>query len=235
MTNFPNTRHSIVRALGSDNAVTKQRAFETLAAAYWKPVFNYIRLRWNASEQDAEDWTQEFFASAFEREFLAGYDASKARFRTFLRVCVDRMVMNSLKASARLKRGGGSTEVSIDDTPIASDATTDELDEMFRQEWIRSLFENAIDRLRSECESTQKTVQFAVFEVYDVIGPSRRTTPSYAELAATYGVPETQITNYLAFARRRLRHHVLETLATLTANDDELAAEAREILGVEIP
>jgi hypothetical protein len=47
--------------------------------------------------------------------------------------------------------------------------------------------------------------------------------------------PETQITNYLAFARRRLRHHVLETLATLTATDDELAAEAREILGVEIP
>jgi hypothetical protein len=32
-----------------------------------------------------------------------------------------------------------------------------------------------------------------------------------------------------------LRHHVLETLATLTATDDELAAEAREILGVEIP
>src|SRR6476660_9038026 len=129
MTAFPNTRHSIIRSLGSDNAPTKQRAFETLASAYWKPVFNYIRLRWNASEQDAEDWTQEFFASAFEREFLASYDSSRARFRTFLRVCVDRMVMNSLKASSRQKRGGGSTEVSIDETTLATDSTNVELED----------------------------------------------------------------------------------------------------------
>jgi hypothetical protein len=50
MTQFPATRHSIIRALGSDDAATKQRAFETLASAYWKPVFNYVRLRWNANE-----------------------------------------------------------------------------------------------------------------------------------------------------------------------------------------
>ena len=232
---FPNTRHSIIRSLASDDAPTKQHAFETLASAYWKPVFNYIRLRWNASEQDAEDWTQEFFASAFEREFLASYDPSRARFRTFLRVCVDRMVMNSLKALSRQKRGGGSTEVSIDDATVAIDSTNAELEELFRQEWIRSLFERAVDQLRAECEASGKAVYFAVFEAYDIVGPSQRTTPSYAELAAKHGVPETQITNYLAFARRRLRHHVLETLATLTATDDELAAEAREILGVEIP
>jgi RNA polymerase sigma factor (sigma-70 family) len=231
---FPQTRHSIVRELGSDNAASKQRAFETLAAAYWKPVLTYIRLRWSANEHDAEDWTQEFFASAFEREFLATYDATKARFRTFVRLCVDRMVMNSLKASSRLKRGGGSTEVSIDDVPLPVNSTTDELEELFRQEWIRSLFEQAIERLRAESDEAGKAVQFAIFEAYDVIGPSQRTPPSYAELAAKYHVPETQITNYLAFTRRRLRHHVLETLATLTANDDELAAEAREILGVNI-
>jgi RNA polymerase sigma factor (sigma-70 family) len=232
---FPQTRHSIVRELGSDNAAAKQRAFDTLAAAYWKPVLTYIRLRWNATEQDAEDWTQEFFASAFEREFLARYDSSRARFRTFVRLCVDRMVMNALKSSSRLKRGGGSAEVSIDDEPIAVDSTNEELEALFRQEWIRSLFEQAVDRLRAECEEAGKKTQFAVFEAYDIVGPSRRSSPSYAELATQHGVPETQITNYLAFARRRLRHHVLETLATLTANDDELAAEAREILGVEIP
>jgi hypothetical protein len=145
------------------------------------------------------------------------------------------MVMNSLKASSRQKRGGGSTEISIDDTTLASDATNAELEELFRQEWIRSLFERAVDQLRAECDASGKAVQFAVFETYDIVGPSQRVTPSYAELAAKHSVPETQITNYLAFARRRLRHHVLETLATLTASDDELAAEAREILGVEIP
>jgi hypothetical protein len=61
------------------------------------------------------------------------------------------------------------------------------------------------------------------------------TPPTYDGLAVEFGIPETQVTNYLAFARRRFRHHVIETLAALTATDDEFAAEAREILGVELP
>ena len=192
------------------------------------------------TEQDAEDLTQEFFASAFEKEFLARYDASRARFRTFLRLCVDRMVMNASKASSRLKRGGGQPAVpldaiSVDDASLAVDSSNAEMDEMFRQEWIRALFEQAVDRLRDECTASGKTAQFGVFEKYDVVGPSSPTPPTYGELAAEFGIPETQVTNYLAFARRRLRHHVLETLAALTASDEELAAEAREILGVEIP
>jgi RNA polymerase sigma factor (sigma-70 family) len=210
-----------------------------LAAAYWKPVFTYVRLRWRMTDQDAEDLTQDFFSSAFEKEFLTRYDAGRARFRTFLRVCVDRMAMNTTKASGRMKRGGGMTSVPIDalrsdDAALAADDSSAELDELFRQEWIRALFEQAVDRLRAECEASGKQVQFAVFEQYDVIGPTVATPPTYAELAAKYGVPETQVTNYLAFARRRLRHHVLETLAAITATDDEMAAEAREILGVEI-
>jgi DNA-directed RNA polymerase specialized sigma24 family protein len=210
-----------------------------LTAAYWKPVFTYIRLRWRMTEQDAEDLTQEFFTSAFEKDFLARYDATRARFRTFLRVCVDRMVMNTTKASGRMKRGGGMTAVSIDalasnDAALAGDASSAELDELFRQEWIRALFEQAVDRLRAECDAAGKQVQFAVFEQYDIIGPSVATPPTYTGLASQHRIPETQVTNYLAFARRRLRHHVLETLAAITATDEEMAAEAREILGVEI-
>src|SRR5262245_30006312 len=198
----------------------------------------YLRLRWKLAEQDAEDLTQEFFASAFEKDYLGRYDASRARFRTFLRLCVDSMVMNAVKASSRLKRGGGLTAVPLgaaEDVTLAVDSANEEIDELFRQEWIRSLFEQAIDKLRDECVATGKDVQFAVFEKYDVVGPSAVTPPSYAGLAAEFGLPETQVTNYLAFARRRFRHHVVETLAALTANDEELAAEAREILGVELP
>ena len=201
-------------------------------------MLTYLRLQWKLAEEDAEDLTQEFFASAFEKQYLARYDASRARFRTFLRSCVDRMVMNAAKASSRLKRGGGLIAVPLDvadDTDLVVDSANEEMDTLFRQEWIRSLFEQAIDKLRDECAVAGKDVQFAVFEKYDVLGPSAATPPSYGGLAVEFGIPETQVTNYLAFARRRFRHHVIETLAVLTATDDELAAEAREILGVEIP
>ena len=39
-----------------------------------------------------------------EKDFLAGYDPGKARFRTFLRVCLDRFVANDFQAQARVKR-----------------------------------------------------------------------------------------------------------------------------------
>jgi RNA polymerase sigma factor (sigma-70 family) len=236
---FPITRHSVVQRLGSESAEERERALETLVASYWKPVYKYVRLRWHKEPVDAEDLTQEFFASAVEKEFLASYDPARARFRTFLRVCVDRTVQNYARSSARLKRGGRAMYLSIDvitaedELQAIGDGQAD-MDEFFRRESIRSLFELAVDRLRAECESTGKQVQFAIFEQYDISGLSEPASPSYAKLAELHSIPETQVTNYLAFARRRLRHHVLAVLSEITASDAELAAEAREVFGLEI-
>ena len=52
-------------------------------------------------------------------------------------------------------------------------------------------------------------------------------------LAAELGIPVTQVTNYLAFARRELRRLVLERLQTLCATDEEFRLEARDFLGVD--
>ena len=60
-----------------------------------------------AGPEDAQDLTQEFFTRAFEREYLSRYDPAKARFRTFVRTCLDGFLANEDKAAARLKRGGG--------------------------------------------------------------------------------------------------------------------------------
>ena len=67
-----------------------------------------------ARPEDAQDLTQDFFARVFEREYLARYDASKARFRTFVRTCLDGFVANHDKAAARLKRGGGFAVTHLD-------------------------------------------------------------------------------------------------------------------------
>lgn len=235
---FPATRRSIVEAIRSSDPDTRRAAFDVLVASYWKPVYKYVRLRWHAQAQDAEDLTQEFFARAFEQGFLDRYDASRARFRTFLRTCVDGMVKNAHKSAGRLKRGGAAMIVPLDfpgaETEIAEANSSRDRDEedLFRLEWIRSLFEVAIERLRAECADQGKQVQFAVFERYDVRAPNTDKPVTYAELAQEYGVPATQITNYLAFARRRLRHHVLDVLRELTATDREFRAEAQDVLGI---
>jgi len=235
---FPTTRHSIVQALSSPEPEVRRRAFDTLARCYWKPVYKYVRLRWHADPQDAEDLTQDFFAQAFEKGHLDRYDPAKARFRTYLRVCVDGAVANAKKAGARLKRGGGIVFVPMDfpaaeheTLAVTGDTADGTEEEFFRREWIRSLFELALGRLRDECQTEGKETAFRLFQKYDVEREAEIPAPTYAGLAQAFNVPETQVTNLLAYARRRFRHHVLEVLGELTASDEEFAAEARDILG----
>jgi hypothetical protein len=55
--------------------------------------------------------------------------------------------------------------------------------------------------------------------------------PTYAQLAVELRLPVTQVTNYLAAARRELRALVLSRLRDLCASDTEFRDEARELLG----
>src|SRR6266545_8142728 len=92
---FPLTRRSVVRAAASADPETRRRAFEALVAAYWRPVYKYLRLEWSAPGEDAEDLTQGFFARALEKGFFDRFDPSRSRFRTYLRTCLDGFVANA--------------------------------------------------------------------------------------------------------------------------------------------
>ena len=104
MGSFPATRHSVVAGIASSDADVRRVAFDALVAAYWRPVYKYVRIKWHADRDDAADLTQEFFARAFEKGSLGRFDSGRARFRTFLRVCLDGFVANERKAAGRIKR-----------------------------------------------------------------------------------------------------------------------------------
>ena len=103
---FPQTRWSVIEGTRSEHAGERQRALDVLVSAYWKPVYKYIRLHWNKQNEEAKDLTQDFFARLIEKNLLDRFDPAKARLRTYLRVCVDGLVMNTDKAAQRQKRGG---------------------------------------------------------------------------------------------------------------------------------
>jgi len=111
---FPATHWSAARVARSDDPADRNRALEAIIAAYWKPIYKYLRIRWGKSNEDAKDLTQAFFTRLIEKEYLSDFDPSKARLRTFLRVCVDHFVANEAKAASRLKRGGSAQHVSLD-------------------------------------------------------------------------------------------------------------------------
>src|SRR5580658_2981741 len=98
---FPPTQWSVIAAALSGDTAERTRAMDTLCAAYWKPVYKYVRLRWNRPAEDAQDLTQGFFVELLEHELLLHYDPAKSRLRTYLRVCVDSFVANETKAAHR--------------------------------------------------------------------------------------------------------------------------------------
>jgi RNA polymerase sigma factor (sigma-70 family) len=227
---FPTTRRSVVLALGSADAAERTRAFDTLVACYWKPLYKCARVAWNRTREDAEDLTQSFFARAFEKETLASYDPAKASFRGFLRVLFDRHASNEWKAGQRLKRGGGEVRLDFDaaEAEIGRESGSMTPEQYFHREWVRNMFSLAVERLRARCEAEEKRVHFAIFEAYD-LDDDRGV--SYRELGVRFGIPETQVTNFLAAMRRRFREIVLELLREVTATDDEFRSESRALLG----
>jgi RNA polymerase sigma factor (sigma-70 family) len=241
---FPPTRWSAVLAARSDDPAERGRALERLIRAYWKPVYKYIRMRWNKPREDAQDLTQEFFARVIEKGFFDRYDPAKARLRTFVRVCVDGTVANEAKAAGRLKRGGDAVHLSLDfdlaetdlgragAAPLCEIASPDSMEEFFEKEWVRSLFSLAVETLRGECERRGKQTHFRLFEIYD-LEDSGGGRASYDDLARDFGIAVTDVTNYLSFARREFRRIALEKLREICASEGEFRREARAIFGID--
>jgi RNA polymerase sigma factor (sigma-70 family) len=212
---------SLLEAASAGGALTAE-AMERIAALYWKPVYRFVRYKFRQGNEDAKDLTQSFFASAIEREFFQRFDPARASFRTYVRMAVERFAANEYAAAQRLKRGGGVDFEAVEEQAAISESP----EEIFENEWRRQLFALALDDLRAECQRTGKASQWAVFEAYDLAEGER---PSYAELSARHGIRETQITNYLAWARRTLRALVEVRLRGVTAGERELREEMRRV------
>jgi RNA polymerase sigma factor (sigma-70 family) len=234
---FPVTRWSVIEGSRSSDEGERRRALETLCRAYWKPVYKYVRLRWNRAAEDAQDLTQGFFAEMLERELLNRFDAGKSRLRSYLRLCVDSFVMNEYKAACRQKRGGEVQHLALDfsgadeelgTVDAAAIASAESLDEFFEKEWIRSLFALAVEELRALATEREREGAFRLFEAYDLEGDD---DISYQQLAEQNGIAVTEVTNALAWARREFRRIALERLREICGSDAEFQRESRATFG----
>lgn len=236
---FPATRWSLIVAARSAEPEKRQRALEILIAAYWKPVYKYIRLRWDKDSEQAQDLTQDFFLRLLEKDFLSSYDPQRGRLRTFLRVCVDHLIANEDKATRRLKRGGEAQFLALDFESAEGELqhveipSPDSMETFFEREWVRSVFSLSLERLREECEQRGKQMHFRLLEFYDLDEAGRELT--YEQTGQQFGLKTSDVTNYLAYARREFRRIVLEQLREMTGSDEEFRREACTLLGIATP
>jgi RNA polymerase sigma factor (sigma-70 family) len=232
---FPTTRVSVIERLRQTEAEPRREAFGDLVAGYWKPVYKYVRVKWRLPPEEAEDAAQAFFAEALEKSWFVRFDPAKARFRTFVRVCVDRLVMNRRQAAIREKRGSERV-VTVDfasaEFELAGEmpAVVPDAEAFFEREFVRALFDRAVQSVRADCMAKGRARHWQLFERYDLAD----TKPSYATLAAEYGLTEGQVGGQLAQMRAAFRVQVVAALESLCADRDEFRREARALLGLEI-
>ena len=234
---FPETRCSIVRDLSEGDSERRDRAFASLVEAYWKPVYTYLRLYKHIARDDAEDLTQGFFAYAFEKRTLARFDSERAKFRTWVRTCLDGYVANERKAADRLKRGGAYQHVSLDFETAEGElrqreiAAADDVEAFFHREWMRELLASAIDDMREASAREGRELEFKIFARYDIEGPDVDGALTYAELGRELGVSASKVTNALRAMRQRLRERVLRRLDGTSASETEFKEDVRTLFG----
>jgi RNA polymerase sigma factor (sigma-70 family) len=233
---FPETSPSAILAAHSDDPVTRARGFATLVAAYWKPVYKSIRARFGKNNEDAKDLTQEFFTYALEREMFRAFEPERARFRVFVRKCLRNFVLNAETAKRRLKRGGAVMMLGVDFEEAEEElqmlpSTTVVPFEASFDRWLATSIESlALNELRQQLRERDKELYFEIFQRYDLVDdPDAR--PTYADLAEDLGIKTTDVTNHLAYVRRKLRQIVLQKLREITVTEEEFRNEAQEMLG----
>lgn len=212
---FPTTRYSVLAGIDSDEPQLRAAAWARFSEAYWQPAYRYLCRRWRLDREQAEDWTQEFFAGLLAKEVVERYEAARGSFHNYLRVCLDNHVRSRLSA----RRPGEALDFDLADPSPSPE-------EIFLREWQREIMSLAVADLEHLAEERGKHVAFAIFSAYD-LGAEER--PSYEALSEHYAIPVTQVTNYLAWARRELRRLALERLAALSMNEREYRAEARRL------
>jgi RNA polymerase sigma-70 factor (ECF subfamily) len=231
---FVTTRWTLVlSAANSESEEQKARgALDELCRTYWRPVFSFVCRRGYAIA-DAQDLTQDFFVMILQCGWLRHADPNRGRFRSLLLTSLQNFLMNAAKRSRRHKRGGELKFISWDDwmaeAPSQLSTTDDALnllppERLFDLRWAMTVVEQALRRLREECENKGRLRLFRTLSSYLT---AERDEVSYANLSITLGIAETAVKKQLHNLRQRYRSLLRDEVANTVANPAEVEDEIR--------
>jgi RNA polymerase sigma factor (sigma-70 family) len=231
--NFSTTRWSLILT-SADLDDTDQRSRQALAELcrlYWRPIFSFVCRRGHSPE-DAQDLTQDFFLMMLEGNWLKHADPNRGRFRSLLLKSLQNFLNDAAAKQHARKRGGDMQFVSWDDwmaeapsqlTVSAKAIESWPAERLFDLRWAATVVEQALRKLREECESQGR---LRVFETLQPCLGAEREDVSYSSLSQTLGTPEATVKRLVHRLRQRyrslLREEVAETVADAGDIDDEI-------------
>ncbi len=218
----------MVLAFGDETDPNAARsALASLYQAYWYPLYAYLRRR-GASEHDAEDLVQGFYAHLQEKHALSKADRARGKFRTFLLSSLQNFLGHERERARAQKRGGGRELLLLDAAEAneryrreAADNQTPET--VFETRWAHALLERTLSGLRADFVARGKERLFDSLQSFLTADAGET---SYQSAADGLGLPlsaiKTSVHRMRLDYRSRLRDEIGRTVSSPQEIDEEL-------------
>lgn len=221
------TQWSQVLAARDGSETEARRALESLCETYWLPLYAYARSLGHDSDK-SRDLTQGFFTHLVEKNILQSVEPSLGRFRSFLFASIKHFIAHHHRKERALKRGGGTSTISLDSTAGEDGMTNVPIDTMtpeqvFEYRWGLTVVERALDRLASEWGEENRA---RIFERLKPHLTGQEPRVPYREVAADLQMSDVAIRGAMYRLRQRygklIRAEIAETVADPADVDDEV-------------
>jgi RNA polymerase sigma-70 factor (ECF subfamily) len=223
---FCTTQWSNVLRAGKPSAA-QAIALEQLCAAYWYPIYAFVRKR-GYDAHEAQDLTQEFFSRLLKDGSFRAVHPSKGRFRSFLLACLRHFLANEWNRAQRQKRGGGAIVFSLDEEEAEHRYHLEPIDErspesIFDRRWAEAVLGQVINRLRAEVDGdgAPRFDELKAFLLYD------NEAGSHAQTAARLGLSESAVKSAIYRMRQRYAELFRQEIAKTVADPSEIDEEIR--------
>ena len=230
---FTTTHWSVVLKAGDGASPIALAALDQLCRDYWFPLYVYVR-RQGFAPPEAQDLTQGFFCQLIEKEFLKEVDPNKGRFRAFLLAAIKHHILNQLKFSRRLKRGGDQVMVPFD--PLVAEtrfraepAIESTAERAFDRRWAMTVMELGLQHLRNEYREGGKEDLFQALKKFI---SAEAETGEYAELAPGIGITKNAVGVAVHRLRQRYGELIRAEITNTVAQPFEVEEELRYLFGL---
>jgi RNA polymerase sigma factor (sigma-70 family) len=235
---FPSTHWSVVLAAGRSQAEPElaRAALAELCQTYWAPLYNFVRSR-GYTVDDAQDLTQSFFAYLIERKIYSRVNRQKGKFRSFLLASLKNFLADASDRQRTLKRGGGQDFLPLHEQQVENAESifqthsgTSSEDWLFDRSWAEALIATGLERLSADYKSEAREKLFNELRIF--LTSDAEPLPSYAELAARLGMPESTLRSHVTRLRARYRQVLRAEVRRTVDNEAEVDEELHELLRV---
>jgi len=223
---FTTTQWSVVLDAQSESP-SAQEALEKLCRTYWWPLYGFVR-RQGYSPEEAQDFTQGFFAMMLERKDFDAVRREKGRLRSYLLASLKNFLAKAHRRAMTIKRGEGRPPVPLEELLVRERADLEaadtlSADRIYERRWALILLEQVLARLGEEYQVAGNS---ALFEQLKQMLGDEPDRPSQAKIAQELRMNENAVKQAFHRLRRRyrllLREEIAQTVAVPSDVEDEL-------------